>query len=427
MKKRKSFIAKITALAMAFGALAACAGNDDGTATIRIGTWDANVSLGYLQQIASNFMDMNPNIRVQIESVPDGLGQAVLVQFAGGVAPDIFQIGDGDISVFQSRGVLRDLSPFINGANSVNLGDFYGPIMDIGRIDGGIYTFPKDFSTLAIYYNKDIFDAAGIPYPTNDWTWDEFRDIARRLTVFDANGKVERWGAHWIGGGVRWILPLIYANGGDVISPDGSTVLGYANGDGAIAALEWFDGLINQDRSVPSAVELGALHGVDLFLSGLAGMLLSGTWPLNSYLQAGLNFGTVALPSGPAGRHGTLAYAGYVMTKNTKNPEEAWLFMRYLVTEGQNLMAQHALSAYRPAAIAVGQDTSEHLKAFIEMVDVAREMPEILNPDWNSTAGRLFNGVLEEINLGTASNIRALLNDAAERGQAEMEEQMRSR
>ena len=403
-----------------------CNSNSGETKTIRINTWDGGLALGYLEQIASDFMQLHPNIKVQVESVPEGLGQSILVQLAGGSAPDIFQIGDGDISSFQARGALRDLAPYINGENPLNLNDFYDSILDIGRIGDGLFALPKDFSTIAIYYNKDMFDEAGIDYPTGDWTWDELRQIANRLTVFGTGDSVERFGLQWASG-PRWVFPLVYAFGGDVISPDGSTVVGYTNGDAAIAAIEWYNDFMHSDRAIPSAIQTAAMQGVDLFLSKLTAMSLTGTWPANQYLEAGMNFGTTTLPRGPAGVYGTTAYAGYVMTKDSKHPEEAWLFLRYLVTEGQYLMAQHALSAYTPAAVAVGQNTTPHLQAFIKMTEFARLFPELLNPDWGPTAGRLLNEAFEEIHLGTVTDIRSLLNDVAQRGQSAMEEQMRLR
>ena len=387
--------------------------------TIRLGTWETGNGLAIKEQIADNFMSLHPHIRVEIESVPDGFGERLLTQLAANDAPDLFQIGDGDIARFQGRGAFADLIPFINGEHPMNLDDFYGPMLEIGRIGDGIYTLPKDFSTMAIFYNRAIFDEAGIDYPTNDWSWEEFREIAQKLTTED------RWGAEIISG-VRWTLPIIYSYGGDVISQDGSTVLGYMDSEGTIEALEFMNQLMNVDQSIPSNVELEAFQGVNLFLSEQVAMIATGIWPANTYLEANLDFGTVMLPAGPSGQYGTIAYAGYGMWAQSPNQEEAWMFLNYLTTEGQHLMAQHALTAFIPAAEAVGQSDVPHVGAFIDMIDVLRIFPERLNMFFGSTAGREFESVLEEISLTPdgSANIRELLENAAERGQAEMEEEM---
>jgi len=388
--------------------------------TIRIGTWDSGGGLERKEEIAADFMELYPHITVIIESVPDGFGERLLTQLAANDAPDLFQIGDGDVAMFQSRGAFADLTPFINGDNPMNLDDFFGPMLDIGRIGDGIYTLPKDFSTIVVYYNRDIFEEAGVDFPTNDWTWEDFRETALALTTED------RWGSAWAGG-KRWVLPLVYAFGGDVVSPDGSTVLGYMDSEGTIAGLEFLNQLINIDGVVPSSVELQAFQGVNLFLSEQAAMNVHGIWSANQFVEAGMNFGTVMLPSGPEGQFGTIAYAGYGMWSGSPNQEEAWLFLNYLTTEGQRIMAQHALTAYIPASQAVGQPDIPHVGAFLEMVEVMRMFPERLNPAYGSTAGRQFESVLEEIHLTPdgSANIRELLQEAAERGQEELEEEMR--
>jgi len=388
--------------------------------TIRLGTWETGNGLEIKEQIAADFMDIHPHINVIIESVPDGFGERLLTQLAANDAPDLFQIGDGDIARFQGRGAFADLMPFINGDNPMNLDDFYGPMLEIGRIGDGIYTLPKDFSTMAIFYNRAMFDEAGIDHPTNDWTWEDFREKAIELTTED------RWGAQIISG-VRWILPMVYSYGGDVISQDGSTVLGYMDSDGTIEALELLNQMVNIDEAMPSMVELEAFQGVNLFLSEQVAMIATGIWPAAMYLEAELDFGTVMLPAGPAGQYGTIAYAGYGMWAGSPHQEEAWLFLNYLTTEGQHLMAQHALTAFIPAAEAVGQADVPHVAAFIDMIDVLRIFPERLNMVFGSTAGRQFESVLEEIGLTPdgSVNIRELLEEAAERGQEEMEEEMR--
>lgn len=415
---------KLFLLAVAGGFIATSCGDDSrGGKVVRMNIWDTGRVETYLGQVASDFMKLHPDIKIQVESVPEGFQQAILVQLAGGSAPDIFQVGDNIFSNFQAMGAMMDLTPFINGDNPLNLNDFMGSILDNNRVGDGIYALPADFTTQAVYYNKDIFDEAGIAYPTEDWTWDEFRQIAKQLTVFDADGNVERFGAR-LSLDIRGILPLIYAFGGDLISPDGDTVLGYANGDATVTAMEWVREMIHTDKSVPSAVQSAAMQGIDLFLSGMSAMYVTGSWPASEYAEVAMNFGTVTLPSGPAGLYGTVYYSGYAMSKDTKYPEETWLFLRYLATEGRYIFAQHALVAYMPASIAAGQTTTPYLQPFIKMADFTKPFPELLNPEWLATGGRLFNQALEEISLDAIPDMHGFLNDTAKESQAAMEEQM---
>ena len=402
-----------------------CEGGSNGAKVLRINTWDTDLVVVYLEQIASDFMKLHPDIKIQVESVPQGFEQSILVQLAGGSAPDVFQVSDSLLSNFHAMGALMDITPFINGDNPLNLDDFYESILDIGKIGDGMFVLPADFTTQVVYYNKDIFDEAGIAYPAEDWTWEDFRQIAKRLTIYDATNNPERFGAVLpLAYGSRGALPFIYAFGGDLISPDGSTVLGYTNSDATIAAMQWLSDLTHVDKVVPSAIQTGAMQGIDLFLSGLAAMSITGSWPASGYVDAGLNFGTATLPKGPAGQYGTSHYAGYGISKDTKYLEEAWLFLRYLATEGRYIFSQRAMVAYIPAVFAAGQDAIPHMQAFFKMTEFAKPFPELLNPEWRTTAGRLFEEVAGEIQLGTATDIRVLLDEAAEKGQAEMEEKM---
>jgi multiple sugar transport system substrate-binding protein len=394
---------------------------DEDAITIRIATWDSGTALEILEQIADDFTAIHPHIHVTIDSIPDGLGAALLTQIAAGDAPDIFQLGDGDITMFQALGGIQSLSPFIDGANGLNLADFAGPAIDGSMVDGQVYAMIKDFSTLAIYYNIDMFEEAGLDTPTDDWTWDDFREMAAALTIRDGD-TVTQWGALPPRWGQRDMTPFIRSFGGNLINPAGTTALGYFDGDGTVAALQFLSDMMFVDGSVPTSIEMDAFGG-DMFLSEAVAMQTHGTWPSGDLTDAGVNFGTVMLPTGPAGQIGTIFFAGYTMWANTPHPEEAWLFLSYLATEGQRLMVGHALTAYTPVADAEGFTDADHpFAAFIRMIDVIAPLPEFLNPDYYNTVGRQFSSVWELINLGNGTlDIREALEEAAVIGQDDME------
>jgi len=394
---------------------------EDDAITIRIATWDSGTALEILEQIAADFTSIHPHIHVTIDSIPDGLGAALLTQIAAGDAPDIFQLGDGDITMFQALGGIQSLTPFIDGPNGLNLADFAGPAIDGSVVDGEVFAMIKDFSTLAIYYNVDMFEAAGLDTPTDDWTWDDFRELAAALTIRDGD-EVTQWGALPPRWGQRDMTPLIRSFGGNLISPDGTTGLGYFDGDGTVAALQFLNDMMFVDGSVPTSIDMDAFGG-DMFLSEAVAMQSHGTWPSGDLTAAGVNYGTVMLPSGPAGQIGTIFFAGYTMWAETPNPEEAWLFLSYLATEGQRLMVGHALTAYMPVADAEGFTDEDHpFAAFIRMIDVIAPLPEFLNPDYYNTLGRQFASVWELINLSDGTlDIREALEEAAAIGQEDLE------
>ncbi|MCU9613175.1 sugar ABC transporter substrate-binding protein [Caldibacillus lycopersici] len=430
MKRTMKWIVALSLLLLL--TLAGCSNNegssgkgDGDKVVIRVATWEGGDGHKMQQEIAQNYMDDHPNVEIKVESVPDNYGTKILTQIAGGDAPDIFQIGDGDISMFQSRGALEDLTPFIEGDNGLNIDDFYKPVLDVGNIDGKYFTLPKDYSTYAVYYNKKLFDAAGIEYPTSDWTWDDFFEIAQKLTV-EEDGETVQWGTNLPGASTRDVLPMLYGFGGDVISPDGQTVEGFMNSDGTKDALEFFNEMLRSGIS-PTPTQSEAFQGADLFLSEKVAMNPTGIWPTADYVNAGMDFGVVEVPGGPAAQKSTIYYSGYGIYSKSEQTEAAWDYLKYLSTVGQEILAEHALSAYVPAAEAAGQADDPHRGTFVKSVDLINMFPERLNPAFNKTAGTEFVNVLTQI-VGNEKNasldIPGLLDDAAAKGQEAMESEM---
>jgi len=233
--------------------------------TVRVGSWDSADALQPFNDAIASFEAAYPGVTVQLEDVPQGYGDKLLAEFASGTAPDVFQVGDGDVANFASKGVLEPLDDYISGAKGSDPLDtsvFYSAIADIGKVNGTTYLLTKDYSPLVIYYNKALFDAAGVAYPTDGWTWNDFLTAAQKLTVTDANGKISQWGVELPDGWgdpywTRGILPVIYQNGGDIISPDGTKTTGYMDSDATVAALQWYADLFLKYKVAPDQSRRG--------------------------------------------------------------------------------------------------------------------------------------------------------------------------
>lgn len=406
------------------GLVAGCgAAQSDGKTVIRVGTWEGDTAYQLQQDVAKKYMESHPNVTIKIESVPDQYGTKILTEIAGGQAPDIYQVGDGDVSTFQGKGALEDLTPYIEKTKDFNTDDFLKNILDVGKINGKYYTLPKDYSTLGVYYNKDMFDKAGIAYPTDDWTWDDFTEAARKLTIKDGD-SYSQWGVKLPGAEIRPVLPFVYSYGGDVISEDGKKVEGYMNSDGTKQGVELFNTLFNKDGIAPSTADSDSFNGADLFISNKVAMYITGIWPSSNYVDAKMNFGIVKLPKGPAGQFSTIYYSGYGIYSQSKNKDAAWDYLNYLSTEGQQTFVDYALSAYVPAIEENGQDEDPAKAVFVDSVDIARMFPERYNPNFSKTAGQQFLNVLTEITTAGDDgnlNISKMLDDAAAQGQKEMD------
>ena len=155
------------------------------TGTIRVGSWDSGDALIPFNNAIKNFEAKYPDVTVQLEFVPQGYGDKLLTQFAAGTAPDVFQIGDGDVAKFASQGVLESLDPYITGDNPLDTSVLFPTVLAIGQSNGHQYALTKDYSPLVIFYNKALFDKAGVAYPAENWTWTDFLTAAQKLTKAD--------------------------------------------------------------------------------------------------------------------------------------------------------------------------------------------------------------------------------------------------
>ncbi|SDN95966.1 multiple sugar transport system substrate-binding protein [Paenibacillus sp. yr247] len=389
---------------------------------LRIGTWEGGDGLKIQQQIADNYKKTHSNASISIESVPDQYGTKLLTQIAAGQAPDIFQIGDGDVSMFMKKGALEDLTPFIKSGNGIKVEDYYQSVLDVGKLNGKYYTLPKDYSDIAVYYNKKMFDAANVPYPKAGWTWDQFYDTAKKLTLKD-NDKYTQWGVNLPGGWVRAILPMINSYGGSVISPDGNKIDGYMNSDGTVKALQMYQDMYQKDHISPSSTESQALKGVDLFGAGKVAMSITGRWPVENYKKNNeLSFGVVQMPVGPSGAANTICYAGYGLYSKSSNKEAAWDYLKYLTgPEGQELMAAHAFTAVKSTAEKLGQTNDPVLKPFLDDIPNIKDFPEKVSPFFGVSGGKSLQTVMDKMMIGKPIDVKSELDAAAKQGDKDLQ------
>jgi len=389
---------------------------------LRVGTWDGGDGLKQQQQIADNYQKLHANVKISIESVPDQYGTKLLTQIAAGQAPDIFQIGDGDVKMFMDKGALEDLTPYIQGADGIDLNDYYTNVLDVGKLGDKYYTMPKDYSNLGVYYNKKLFDDAKVPYPQAGWTWDEFYETAKKLTV-QSGSKTTQWGTGLPGTWLRAILPLINAYGGSVISPDGNTFDGYMNSDGTVKALEMYQNMYLVDKITPSNTDSAAFQGVDLFAAGKVAMQITGRWPIMDYkANPDLSFGVAPMPVGPNGAANTICYAGYGLYAKSAHKDEAWKYLKYLTgPEGQEVMAEFAFTAVKSTSEKLGQANDEHLKPFLDDIVNIKEFPEKTSPFFGASGAKAMQAVLEKMMLGKPIDVKKELDEAAKQAAADLE------
>ena len=327
-------------LVIASMALAACGGSAPAKSTeITFMMWGAPEEQTVWQAVVDDFQKANPNITVKVEvSDWDSYWTKLNTLIAGGTPPDVFAMDAPLYLDWQSRGALLNLQPYIDKTPGF-LDGFYPQTLSAYKVGNEYYGLPRDFQTVVLFYNKDMFDAAGVKYPTADWTYDDLLAAAKTLTKdTNGDGKIEQYGL-WTD---TWDMELfwseaIWAYGGDIINADHTKTL-IADG-GARDAWKYIDSLY-KEGVMPTPTTSGE-YGGDLFQSGNAAMTSIGHWAVPGYVGANINFGVAPMPKGPKGAATSVNSAGFVLSKDSKNPDAAFEFVKFALSEaGQKRLAE---------------------------------------------------------------------------------------
>jgi multiple sugar transport system substrate-binding protein len=298
-------------------------------ATITYSIWGDPQEIKNQQAIVDAFHAVNPKITVKVTvSDWEPYWDKLQTSIAGGDAPDVFAMDGPLFPDYQSRDVLLDLKPYI-ARDGYDLGQLADQAVADFTTPDGQFGLPRDLNVVALYYNKKMFDAAGIPYPDETWDWAKLTDVARQLTLRGAGGKVSQWGFYTETTDMEnYWSELVWQNGGDIISADKKTSL--VGSDQAAAGIQFLQDLIWKDKVMPDAAITDALG--DAFEQGQAAMEANGSWLVATHQAAGIDFGIAPLPKGPAGQATSINPTGAVVYKGTKNPDAAWEFVKYLAS-----------------------------------------------------------------------------------------------
>ena len=382
--------------------------------------WGDPPEIAVWQQLVDQFHAANPEITVKVEvSDWDSYWDKLRVTTAGGDAPDVFAMDGPIYPDWQSRGTLLNLQPFIDADPEALKGTYPGPLTTYKLADG-YFGLPRDFQTIVLYYNTDMFKAAGVATPTADWTIQDFRSAAKALTLDkDGDGKVDQWGVSTeIWDAEPFWGPMVLAHGGQIISADYSHTL-MTEGP-ARDAWDFIYGMAVEDHSIMSAEDLESF-GYDGFLAGVAAMAFSGHWVIPAYNDLAFDWAVAPFPKGPAKRATFVNSAGIVASSTTEHPDEAWKFIKYVISEaGQSTLAQLGFAIPVNEAAATGpaylqQSSRGDHQLFVDALAYAVTKPSFKGyEEWASLVGDPLGLVWSgEAELGAVLDEIAATADAA--------------
>ncbi len=293
---------------------------------LRLVLWDDR-QVEVHELMIETFQEDFPHISIDVEVIPADYWTVVKTQIAGGDPPDIMWINVPNYPDLALNDALLPITDLVERDN-VDLSPFPDALVDSYILDGELYGISKDFDTIGLYYRTDLFDAAGLDYPDETWTWDDLKEAAAALTADDV------WG---YAGGLsiqEFELNLIRQNGGQVISADGNNTL---FGEPAACEALQFLYSFHTDGTAPDQVTQDTSHHWGLFASGRIAMMQDGSWAARSYADSEFDIDVAPLPAGTQ-RGNTIHGLAWAILSGTDHPEEAWEFLKFLATEEAHTM-----------------------------------------------------------------------------------------
>lgn len=340
------------------------------TDKITVAIWDTNQQPG-LQQIMDDWTATS-GIKAEIQVLSwDEYWTLLEAGASGGTLPDVFWMHSNNAQKYMENGLLLDLTDKIAASDKVDLNNYFSEISALYTSSGKQYAMPKDIDTIALWYNKAMFDEAGVAYPDNTWTWDTMADAAKKLTKADGS----QYGyAINTGNNQDSYYNVIYSYGGSVISED-KKKSGYDDPN-SIKGMQVIEKML-LDKSIPS-LQILSENGADvLFQSGKVAMITQGSWMVpayknNDYTKA--NADIAVLPMGPDGKRVSIYNGlGWAASASGKNTDASWSLIEYLSTKEAQLKQAElgvTMSAYKGTSEAWKNGfTGFNLQAYLDMLN----------------------------------------------------------
>lgn len=295
-----------------------------------------------LDAMIQAFQAANPGVQVKVETAPfDDYFTKLRTLIAGGQAPDVFELNYENFVDYASKDTLLDLNPLIAGDKNFDPKVFYPRAYDLFKADGKQYGLSESFSDVVLFYNKDLFEKAGLALPTDDWTWDDAMAAAKKLTDAGAG----QWGLFkptqfWE------FYKTAYQFGCDFFNADKTATL--INDPKCVDALNFMVSLSQKEKVMPTDAEMGGVGDDALFKQGKVAMWVNGIWQFAAMKDAPFKWDIAVEPG--AARKGTHFFSNAVVaSKDTKNPEAAWAWLKFFTSSPEAAKTRVASAWELPA------------------------------------------------------------------------------
>lgn len=356
------------------------------TLNVWIGDWNADTRQLLDNTIIPAF-ERRHNVDVRVEYLQwTHLDEKLTISFAGGVMPDIFQIGAEYVGSMAYRGQALVLDDYVKDWPQKD--DFIPASWSTVCANGHVYGVPYLSAPRLLVYRKDLFEQAGLPHPPR--TWSEWAAGAAKLTERNERGTITRAGIAFNMNGIwQYFVNLLWQNGGDVLTPDGKRAA--FNSPEGVEALQFLVDLYRKYRVCPPEGIPSTAAGVPVFATGQAVQEINNQFAIRNVAKFSQDFGVeqvgvapVPLPRRGA-RQAVAVYTDWLaISTQSRNKELAWELVKHLVRP-DNLIAynetQYFLPPIRSAAQSDYVRKTPYMPYFLEMMEKhGRSLPPI--PEW---------------------------------------------
>jgi multiple sugar transport system substrate-binding protein len=381
--------------------------------------------LAVFQEVVKTYGAVNPNVKVNLNYVPaqgDHMNR-LLASFAAGTPPDVFLINYRRYGQFAAKGVLEPLGNYLAESPTLKASDYYTQSMGAFTYDGTLQCIPQNISSLAVYYNKDLFQKYNVALPTATWTWQDFLSAAKALTKdTDGDGRMD---SHGLGTDLQLIrlAPFIWQHGGEIVDNYQKPTRLLLDEALARDAIQFFMDLSLVHRVAPTEPEIQAESGSDRFINGKLGMWLGSRADTPTFRQSIKNFTWDVNPLPREKQAATILHSdAYCVAAASKNKAATWDFIQYaLGPRGQVVAAQ--LGRTVPSLKSVANSPAfldptrppANSKMFLDVIPTIRLVP--VSPAWPAVESAV-NQEIERAFYGTAP-IDVAVQAAVQRANAE--------
>lgn len=326
--KLKKIVSVLTA-ALLVTSLTACSSSSSedssGKVKLRFATWDSEESLTIQEDLVKKFNEQQDDIEVVLEAYGSEFDTKLAAGMGAGDTPDIMYMWNYPLY----SGALEPLDSYIEKEGSDYKGSFFETLWNYNSYEDTTYGIPVGYTTHVMYYNKDLFDKAGAEYPNGDWTWNDVKEVSKKIS----NKDEKIYGFAFSAQPDPYDFEMNLWNNNTAYIGSDNQLAGNVDSKESIEVYKTYQDMVKEGIALSTEGD-----GTTEMKSGSVGMFINGSWSITDLKAQGTNFGVTVLPTFKEGEKSSsvVSSSGISMSKECKNKDAAWEFIKFWTSEEAN-------------------------------------------------------------------------------------------